>query len=81
MVKNVISLILLESAFDIFDEHLFVAFEDSESKSFTALLGEVGFSHNTLLQHLQQLMAEGIVLRDKWLIAVLGDPNFLSHCS
>ena len=64
---------------DLFDERIFAALKDSKPKSFTALLGEVGFSHNTLQQHLQQLTAKGIVLRDKVTDSGSGRPKFAYH--
>jgi DNA-binding HxlR family transcriptional regulator len=44
---------------DLFDEHVLAALEGGQPKGFTILLGEVGFSHNTLQQHLERLMAKG----------------------
>jgi hypothetical protein len=35
-----------------FDERVLTALKDGKPRSFTTLLGEVGFSHNTLQQHL-----------------------------
>jgi predicted ArsR family transcriptional regulator len=64
---------------DLFDEHILAALKDSKPKSFTALLGEVGFSHNTLQQHLEQLTAKGIVLRDKVADSGFGRPKFAYH--
>ena len=37
---------------DLFDERVLAALKDGEPKSFTALLSQVGFSHNALQQHL-----------------------------
>jgi predicted transcriptional regulator len=64
---------------DFFDERIFAVLKDSKPKSFTTLLGEVGFSHNTLQQHLQQLTAKGIVLRDKVTDSGSGRPKFAYH--
>ena len=61
---------------DFFDERIFAALKDSKPKSYTALLGEVGFSHNTLQQHLQQLTAKSLVLRDKVADSGSGGPKF-----
>jgi len=33
---------------DFFDERVLAALKDGKPRSFTMLLGEVGFSHNTL---------------------------------
>ena len=61
---------------DLFDERVLTALKDGKPRSFTALLGEVGFSHNTLQQHLQQLTAKGLVLRDKVADSGFGRPKF-----
>jgi len=37
---------------DSFAELILAALKDGEPRGFTALLSEVGFSHNTLQQHL-----------------------------
>ena len=39
---------------DFFDERVLAALKDGKPRSFTTLLSEVGFSHNTLQQHLEQ---------------------------
>jgi predicted ArsR family transcriptional regulator len=43
------------------------------------LLGEVGFSHNTLQQHLDRLMDRGLVVRDKVVADGFGRPRFAYH--
>jgi DNA-binding HxlR family transcriptional regulator len=48
-----------------FDKCILAALKDGQPKGFTTLLGEVGFSHNTLQQHLEQLVAKSFVLREK----------------
>jgi len=62
-----------------FDERVLAALEDGKPRSFTTLLGQVGFSHNTLQQHLKQLMAEGLVLREKVTANGFGRPKFAYH--
>jgi len=42
---------------DFFDERVLAALKDGKPRSFTTFLGEVGFSHNTLQQHLDRLVA------------------------
>ena len=64
---------------DLFDERVLAALKDGEPKSFTALLSQVGFSHNTLQQHLGQLMAQGFVLREKETANGFGRPKFAYH--
>jgi len=60
---------------NLFDECVLAALKDGEPKSFTALLSQVGFSHNTLQQHLGQLMAQGFVLREKETANSFGRPK------
>ena len=64
---------------DFFDERVLAALKDGKSKDFSALLGEVGFSHNTLLQHLNRLTARGLVMREKAMGANFGRPKFTYH--
>ena len=64
---------------DFFDERVLAALKDGKPRSFTALLGQVGFSHNTLQQHLGQLMAQGFVLREKVAANGFGRPKFAYH--
>jgi predicted ArsR family transcriptional regulator len=62
-----------------FDERVLAALKDGRPRSFTVLLGEVGFSHNTLQQHLEGLMAKGLVVREKAGANSFGRPNFSYH--
>ena len=64
---------------DLFDERVLAALKDGKPKSFTALLSQVGFSHNTLQQHLNRLMVEGLVLREKVAANGFGRPKFAYH--
>jgi predicted ArsR family transcriptional regulator len=64
---------------DFFDERVLAALKDGEPRSFAALLSLVGFSHNTLQQHLRQLMAQGLVLREKETANGFGRPKFAYH--
>ena len=50
---------------DFFDQRILAVLKDGKPKDFNALLGEVGFSHNTLQLHLSRLVAKGLVLREK----------------
>jgi len=47
---------------DFFDERVLAALKDGKPRSFATLLGEVGFSHNTLQQHLDRLVARALVV-------------------
>ncbi len=44
---------------DFFYEGILTMLKDGKPRGFTALLTEVGFSHNTLQQHLERLTAKG----------------------
>jgi hypothetical protein len=73
----VISLILLVRACNgLFDDSILTALKDGESRIFSALLNEVGFSHNTLQQHLERLTSKGLVVREKAAANDLGRPKF-----
>jgi predicted ArsR family transcriptional regulator len=64
---------------DFFDERVLAALKDGKPRSFTTLLGEVGFSHNTLQHHLDHLAARGIVVKEKMASNGLGRPKFAYH--
>jgi len=64
---------------DFFDERILATLKDGKPRSFTALLGEVGFSHNTLQQHLDRLAARGLVVKEKMASNSLGRPKFAYH--
>jgi predicted ArsR family transcriptional regulator len=64
---------------DFFDERVLAALKDGKPRSFTTLLGEVGFSHNTLQQHLDRLVARGLVVKQKMASNSLGRPKFAYH--
>jgi predicted ArsR family transcriptional regulator len=64
---------------DFFDERVLAALKDGKPRSFTALLSEVGFSHNTLQQHLDRLDARGLVVKEKMASISLGRPKFAYH--
>ena len=64
---------------DLFDERVLAALRDNKPKDFTMLLDEVGFSHNTLQQHLERLGARGLVVREKVAGKGFGRPKFTYH--
>jgi predicted ArsR family transcriptional regulator len=64
---------------DLFDERVLAALRDNKPKDFTMLLDEVGFSHNTLQQHLERLTARGLVVREKVAGNGFGRPKFAYH--
>jgi predicted ArsR family transcriptional regulator len=61
---------------DSFDERILAALKDGKPRGFTALLGEVGFTHNTLQQHLQRLTARDLVAKEKMASNNSGRPKF-----
>src|SRR4030042_1178977 len=64
---------------DFFDERILAALKDGRPRNFTTLLGEVGFSHNTLQNHLEQLAAQGFVVKEKATSNSFGRPRFAYH--
>ena len=64
---------------DFFDEKILAALKDGKLKDFSALLEEVGFSHNTVQQHLERLTANGLVAREKASAKGFGRPKFAYH--
>jgi len=64
---------------DFVDERVLAALKDGKPRSFTTLLGEVGFSHNTLQQHLDRLVARDLVVKEKMVSNSLGRPKFAYH--
>jgi len=64
---------------DFFDERILAVLKDGKPRSFTTLLGEVSFSHNTLQQHLERLMAQGLIVREKVAENSFGRPKFAYH--
>jgi len=64
---------------DFFDERVLAALKDGKPRTFAALLGEVGFSHNTLQHHLDRLVARGLVVKEKMASNSLGRPKFAYH--
>jgi predicted ArsR family transcriptional regulator len=64
---------------DFFDERILAALKNGEPRGFTALLSEVGFSHNTLQQRLERLLAQGLIVREKASASGFGRPKFSYH--
>jgi len=50
---------------DLFERKIIEVLSSGEPKDFHNLLSKVDFSHNTLRQHLDQLIAKGLVERRK----------------
>jgi predicted ArsR family transcriptional regulator len=50
---------------DLFDERILSVLSDGKPKVFAQLLGDVGFSRNTLKLHLKRLTAQSLVVKEK----------------
>jgi predicted ArsR family transcriptional regulator len=61
---------------DFFDQRILAVLKDGKPRGFTAILKEVGFSHNTLQQHLRRLVEKGLVLKEKDPASGFGRPRF-----
>jgi predicted ArsR family transcriptional regulator len=61
---------------DLFGERILTELKDGKPRSFAALLTEVGFSHNTLQQHLEHLVSRQLVSKEKTASKSLGRPKF-----
>lgn len=62
-----------------FDERMLAALKGGKPRSFTAILDEVGLSHNTLQQQLKWLVEKGLVLKEKDTANGFGRPRFTYH--
>jgi len=61
---------------DFFDQRVLATLKDGKPRSFTAILDEVGFSHNTLQRHLKRLVEKGLILKEKDPASGFGRPRF-----
>jgi len=50
---------------DFYDKGILTILRDRKSRTFQQILSEAGFSHNTLRQHLDKLVDQGLVARLK----------------
>ena len=50
---------------DFYDRGVLAILKDGKSRTFQQKLSKAGFSHNTLRQHLDELVDQGLVERDK----------------
>ena len=50
---------------DHFDKEVLQALKDNIQRNFQEILSEVSFSHNTLREHLDKLILQGIIHRQK----------------
>jgi len=61
---------------DLFDERVLAVPSDGKPKFFVQLLGEVGFSRNTLKLHLKRLNAQSLMVKEKTLSNGRGRPKY-----
>jgi len=61
---------------DLFDERILSVLSDGNPRVFAQLLGEVGFSRNTLKLHIKRLTAQSLVLKEKTLSNGRGRPKY-----
>jgi predicted ArsR family transcriptional regulator len=61
---------------DPIDEAILTTVQDGNPGVFAQLLDRTGISHNTLRLHLEYLLSQGVVVREKTPAAGLGRPKF-----
>ena len=61
---------------DLFDERVLAMLSDGRPRVFAQLLGEVGFSRNTLKLHIKRLIAQSLVMKEKQLSNERGRPKY-----
>jgi len=61
---------------DLFDERVLAVLSDGKPRVFAQLLGEVGFSRNTLKLRLKRLTAQSLVVREKTVSSGRGRPKY-----
>jgi len=61
---------------DPFDESIMKALRGRDPMDFQQILGEVGFSHNTLRLHLNNMVDRGLIVREKKPAEGPGRPKF-----
>jgi len=61
---------------DFFDERILSVLKDRKPLNLAQLLGEVGFSRNTLKLHLKRLTGQDLVIKEKTLSNGRGRPKY-----
>jgi predicted ArsR family transcriptional regulator len=61
---------------DFFDERILNVLKDGKPRVFNQILNDVGFSHNTLRLHLDFLVDQGFIVKEKKPSKGLGRPAF-----
>jgi DNA-binding PadR family transcriptional regulator len=66
---------------DLFEERVLSVLNDGKPRFFAQLLGEMGFSRNTLKLRLKRLTAQSLVTKEKTVSNGLGRPKYTYHIS
>jgi hypothetical protein len=66
---------------DFFDQRILASLKDGKPKHFNLLLAQVGFSHNTLQQHLRCLVDKSLIVKQKQALRATGRPKFIYQLS
>ena len=66
---------------DPYEKEIMNALKDGKPRSFHQILDEIGFSHNTLRLHLNSMVDEGLVAREKMPSKGRGRPVYLYSAS
>ena len=74
--KMVLNPSLSRSIMDFFDERILTALKDGRPRFLSQLLGEVGFSRNTLKLRLKRLVAQSLVVKEKTPSSGKGRPKY-----
>jgi len=64
---------------DYFENHILATLKDGKPHTLSQIQEQVTFSHNTLQQHLTQLVQRGLVLKEKHPKKGFGRPKF-AYC-
>jgi DNA-binding HxlR family transcriptional regulator len=62
---------------DFFDQRILAILKDGKPYRFSALQSQVGFSHNTLQQHLTRLVEKGLIMKQKDPASGFGRPKYV----
>jgi DNA-binding Lrp family transcriptional regulator len=66
---------------DLFEERVLAVLSDGKPRVFTQLLGEVGFSRNTLKLRLRRLTAQSLVMKEQTVSNGRGRPKYIYSVS
>ncbi len=64
---------------DYFEQRILSTLRDGQPRTFSEIQNQVSFSHNTLQQHLKQIVEKGLVLKEKEQAKSFGRPRYAYH--